>query len=431
MDGDKSSEQSPVYLDYNATTPLAPEVVTSITQGLQLWGNPSSGYRTGQVAKETIKVAREQVKVTIGADSVQEITFTSGGTEANHLALWSAIAQYRQCCQVASSSCPSSGSIPCHQVTTNIAHVVTSNIEHPAISAPLARLEQEGLVRVTRVPVVPGTGRWTVASVVDSVTPDTCMVTMMLANNETGIIQPVKDLFSQLKSNPPTTRCPILLHSDVAQAIGKIPVDVNDLCADMVTIVGHKFYGPRVGALYHRTGVPVTPMLFGGGQEAGLRPGTENTPMILGLGTACQLVSDNLASYSDHMRRIRDYLRDQLIKHFTLVNSDEPRSLKAGEVCWRYLDHLTLPNTLSVRVGGFTGPELLSHCRGSVEASCGAACHTGAGVSQVLVNSFLWGEEGARETVRLSVGRDTSEQDIDRVVGAFKQAVMLKQATSD
>ena len=412
MDGDSTSSSStPVYLDYNATTPLAPEVVTAIKNSLHLWGNPSSGYRTGRVAREAIDDARDKVARMIGAES-DEITFTSGGTEANHLAILSAVAQYRSVVTSDQASLP---------------HVVTSNVEHPAITAPLSQLETMGLITVTRVPVIPGTGRWSVPSVVDSVREDTCLVTMMLANNETGFIQPVRELFTQLRSHPPSTRCPLILHSDAAQVIGKMRVCVSELGADMITIVGHKFYGPRIGALYHRRGVSVTPMFHGGGQERGLRPGTENTPMIIGLGAASQLVTDNIDQFSSHMRRIRDYLRDQLIKHFTLVISDEAGALSAGEVCWRYLDQFTLPNTLSVRVGGVTGHELLMECSGAVEASTGAACHTGGGVSEVLVNSFTWGETGARETVRLSVGRDTTEEDIDIVVRAFKQAVIKKQ----
>ena len=157
------------------------------------------------------------------------------------------------------------------------------------------------------------------SNVLDAITRDTCMVTMMLANNETGFIQPVKELFTTIKKNPPKTLCPIILHTDAAQAIGKIPVNVDDLGADMLTVVGHKFYGPRIGCLYHRSGVSVTPMFFGGGQEAGLRPGTENTPMIVGLGVAAQLVSENIQKYSNHMKTMRDYLRDQLIRNLTLV----------------------------------------------------------------------------------------------------------------
>ena len=395
--------EAPVYLDYNATTPLAPEVESAIRDSLTLWGNPSSGYRTGTRAREAVREARQRLADMVGAE-VGEITFTSGGTESNHLAIWSALALHR-------SSHGSSG----------LPHVVTSNIEHPAITGPLVALEREGWCRVTWVPVVRGAGRWTVESVLDSLSADTCLVTVMLANNETGILQPVAELFSRIRQSS-HSRPPLILHTDAAQAIGKVKVEVKELCADMMTVVGHKFYGPRIGCLYHRAGVAVTPMLYGGGQEGGLRPGTENTPMIVGLGAAALLVTRNIEQYRDHLRTMRDHLRDQLIRHFKLVTSDEPVKLARGEICWRYVDRLTLPNTLSVRFGGWTGPRLLAACEADLEASCGAACHTGAGASHTLLNSFLWGEPGAAETVRLSVGRETSRADIERVVAALKAA---------
>ena len=396
--------EGPVYLDYNATTPLAPQVEAAIRDSLGLWGNPSSGYGTGARAREAVREARQRLAEMLGAEA-EEITFTSGGTESNHLAIWSALALYR-----------SSGG-------SGVAHIVTSNIEHPAITAPLAALEREGVCTVTTVPVVRGAGRWTVESVMDSLTPHTCLVTLMLANNETGIFQPVAELFSRIRQSPGVkTVTPIILHSDAAQAIGKIKVDVKELGADLVTVVGHKFYGPRIGCLYHKAGLKVTPMMYGGGQEGGLRPGTENTPMIVGLGAAALLVTRNLEEYSSHLRAMRDHLRDQLIRNFKLVTSDEPVSLARGEICWRYVDRLTLPNTLSLRFGGWTGPRLLAACEADLEASCGAACHTGAGASRTLLNSFLWGEAGAAETVRLSVGRETSRADIDRVVAAIKRA---------
>ena len=421
------SAKKPVYLDYNATTPLAPEVVEAVTRSLSLWGNPSSGYVTGQEARRCVKEARSHVARMIGAKEDQEITFTSGGTEANHLAIWSAVASYLDTASEAASSCPSS-SRPCHPESSSLPHIVTSNIEHPAVSGPLREMVQRGWARVTEVEVIPGTGRWTVEAVREAITVDTCLVTMMLANNETGFLQPVKELFGSLKDNPPSTRSPLILHTDAAQAIGKLSVQADDLSADMITIVGHKFYGPRIGALYHRVGVRVTPMFYGGGQEAGLRPGTENTPMIAGLGAACDLVTCHLDTYSRHMKEVRDHLVEHLIRNFNLVTSDEAKKLELGQVCWRYIDRLTLPNTLSLRVGGFTGPELLAMCRQEVEASCGAACHTGAGVSRVLVNSFTWAEAGAVETVRLSVGRDTTKAEVELVVRAFREAAERKRA---
>jgi len=184
---------SPVYLDYNATTPLAPEVTSSISESLHVWGNPSSGYRTGHVAKTVVEEARSKVANMIGS-SPDEVTFTSGGTEANHLAIWTALAHYRTSLdnnsQEELSTCPQlrSSTSPCHPSSTNVPHIVTSNIEHPAISAPLKMMESQGWCRVSMVPVIPGTGRWSVQNVLDAITLDTCLITMMLANNETGIL---------------------------------------------------------------------------------------------------------------------------------------------------------------------------------------------------------------------------------------------------
>ena len=206
-------------------------------------------------------------------------------------------------------------------------------------------------ILLVRVPVVPGTGRVTVPSVLGAVEQDTCLVTIMMANNETGVLQPVAEIFKALKERPPNTLVPPILHTDAAQAVGKVRVNVNELCADLVTIAGHKFYAPKVGALYHRSGVTVTPMFYGGGQEvrrknllfttihisitslqAGLRPGTENVPMIVGLGAAAELVTINLSLYSEHMAEMRNYLREQLIRRFQLVAGEDGGSLKAGEV---------------------------------------------------------------------------------------------------
>ena len=267
------TDSKPVYLDYNATTPLAPEVVEAVTSALAAWGNPSSGYRTGREARARVEAARAQVAEMVGAEP-EEVTFTSGGTEANHLAIWAALELYRGSDPAAViTRCPSPetrAAPACHPATSSrgLPHIVTSNIEHPAVTAPLAQLEARGWATVTRVPVVRGSGRWSVASMLEAVTPDTCLVTVMLANNETGILQPVKELFSALRASAPPTRVPILLHTDAAQAIGKIPVSGPELGADLVTIVGHKFYGPRIGALYHRKGVAVSPTEAGHGEHA-------------------------------------------------------------------------------------------------------------------------------------------------------------------
>ncbi|XP_023335092.1 selenocysteine lyase isoform X2 [Eurytemora carolleeae] len=330
----------PVYLDYNATTPLAPEVRSAIVDSLDNWGNPSSAHYLGVQAKKAIEKARGQVASMIGAKS-SEITFTSGGTESNHLAIWTAIHHFRE----RSKKTP---------------QIITTNIEHSAILEPLRKLENEGVCQVDYVPVVKGTGRVSVAELVSTVTDCTCLVTVMMANNETGIIQPVKQIFREITALNMTRNIPILVHTDAAQTIGKLDVNVDDLQADLLTIVGHKFYGPRIGALYHRGSDKwkVSPLLLGGGQEYGLRAGTENTPMIVGIGQAAELVNTNLDVYTNHMRKMRDYLRDGLIRKFNLVLEDTG-TLDLGQVLWRYVDINMLPNTLSVRFGGTTGSSIL------------------------------------------------------------------------
>jgi len=225
----------PVYLDYNATTPLDPEVVSAVASALtHLWGNPSSGYQTGRQAAQAVKTARCEVAKMIGA-APEEITFTSGGTESNHLAIWTAVDKYLKS-EPGTVSCPPKASSKCHPVSKGLPHIVTTNIEHCAIDLPLSKLESRGVMSVTRVPVVPGTGRVTVQAILEAVTTDTCLVTIMMANNETGVIQPVQEIFSQLRTCPPKTRVPILLHTDAAQSVGKINVSVSDLNCDLLTI---------------------------------------------------------------------------------------------------------------------------------------------------------------------------------------------------
>jgi len=396
----------PVYMDYNATTPLDPQVRTEITAGLELWGNPSSPYSVGTKAKAAVEKARSKVAEMIGAQSC-EITFTSGGTESNHMAIWTAIHHFRK------NNC-------------NVKpEIITTNIEHCAITAPLRKLEAEGLCTVRYIPAIKGSGRVSANEVISGISDATALITIILANNETGIIQPVKEIFREAREVNKRRSCPILLHTDAAQTIGKMKTNVDDLQADMLTIVGHKFYGPRIGALYHRssTSWQPAPLFYGGGQERGLRSGTENTPMIVGLGAAATLVSQYLDEYSEHMKSIRDYLRDGLIRNFKLVVSEVNPSLETGQVFWRYLDAQMLPNTLSVRFGGTTGRKMLDLLEDDLQASTGAACHTGGSVSQILLNSWDWGEQGAEQTIRLSVGRETTMADIDRVVEALRAAV--------
>ncbi|KAM6258509.1 selenocysteine lyase isoform 2-T3 [Porphyrio hochstetteri] len=303
-----------LYLDYNATTPLAPEVAWAVRDAMrQAWGNPSSAHPAGRKAKELIGSARESLARMVGGRP-EDIVFTSGGTEANNMVIHTACRHYRQ-----SQARPGD--------SWGMPHVVTSGVEHDSIRLPLEQLGKDGLAEATFVAVSPQSGRAEVDDILAAIRPTTCLVSIMLANNETGVIMPVTELSQRvqaLNQRRVAEGLPrILVHTDAAQMIGKGCVDVQELGVDYLTIVGHKFYGPRIGALYVRgpgTTTPLHPMLFGGGQERSFRPGTENTPMIAGLGQAAELVSKNWEAYEAHMRGVRDYLEARLE---ALLNSAE------------------------------------------------------------------------------------------------------------
>ncbi|XP_044144462.1 selenocysteine lyase [Bufo gargarizans] len=407
----ETSAKSKVYLDYNATTPPAAEVVDVITEALQeAWGNPSSSYSAGSKAKELIDTARAQIARMVRGKP-EDVIFTSGGTEANNMVLFSAVDYFNMSIKKEQSS-PLDMALP---------HIITSNVEHDSIVLPLKHLQRAHRAEVTFVPVSTRTGCVEVDDVVAALRPNTCLVSIMLANNETGVIMPISKLSHRLvpisKERKAQGLPSVLLHTDAAQALGKVSVDVQELGVHYLTIVGHKFYGPRIGALYvhgieHKT--PLLPMLHGGGQERNYRPGTENTPMIAGLGKAAELVSLHCPAYENHMRNVRDYMEERLQTAFDNMirfNSHFSRTER-------------LPNTCNVSLlrPAVLGREWLSHCD-YLLASVGAACHSDRGdrPSHVLLSSGV-PPEAARGAIRLSVGRDTSIEDVDLIVEDLKQA---------
>ncbi|CAL1535505.1 unnamed protein product [Lymnaea stagnalis] len=395
-----------VYLDYNATTPLADEVIQAITHSLSVaWGNPSSCHDIGTKANHVIKEARQHVASMIGAKAT-DIIFTSGGTEGNNWILQTAVQHYQKAFEAKIKS------IGDMDVKRNKPHFITSNIEHDSIKLVLEHFKDQEIADVTFLPVSKSSGAVHVEDVVAAVTPSTVMISIMLANNETGVIQPISDIGRRIKSinRQRGDNQRILLHTDAAQAIGKIGVNVEDLGVDYLTIVGHKFYGPRIGAVYvlnPGTSTPLYPLFFGGGQERNLRPGTENTPMIAGLGKAAELVHINLDLYSSKMQEVRDYLEEKLESCF------------GDSVCFngRFKDSQRLPNTCNVSFIGksaMPGHEILSQVP-SIQASVGAACHAQDRPSHILlaigISDFV-----ARRALRISVGRETTKQDIDAAV---------------
>ncbi len=367
----------PVYLDYNATTPVAPEVVDAMLPFLrEQFGNPSSSHDRGQFAKVAVTDARRQVAALIGA-TPDEIIFTGCATEANNLALLG----------VAAASGESKR------------HLVISAVEHPAVKQPALHLRELGW-DVSVVPV-DGFGQVVPEAVAAALRPDTALVSIMHANNEVGTIQPVAEIAALTRPRN------ILLHTDAAQSAGKIAVDVEALGVDLLALAGHKFYATKgVGALYVRAGTPIWAITFGADQERGLRPGTENVPAIVGLGVAARLARERLPEATVRLRGLRDRLHARLAEAIPgLVLNGRPDE--------------RLPNTLHVSFPSVTGRMLLHAASGEVAASLGSACHSEHdAVSGVLA---AMGVDAARAAgaVRLSVGMMTADEDADRAAAGL------------
>ncbi|XP_062957192.1 selenocysteine lyase isoform X2 [Cynocephalus volans] len=375
-----------------------------------------SPVASGRKAKDIINTARENLAKMIGGKS-QDIIFTSGGTEANNLVIHSMVKYFHE-------NQTSKGDTAEHHSPVQGAkpHFITCTVEHDSIRLPLEHLAEEQVAVVTFVPVSKVNGQAEVDDILAAIRPTTCLVTIMLANNETGVIMAVPEISRRIKAlnqKRVASGLPrILVHTDAAQALGKRRVDVQDLGVDFLTIVGHKFYGPRIGALYIRglgELTPLYPMLFGGGQEWNYRPGTENTPMIAGLGKAAELVTQNCEAYEAHMKDIRDYLEERLKTEFDKrihLNSQFPGTER-------------LPNTCNFSIRGpqLQGRLVLAQCR-TLLASVGAACHSDHGdqPSPVLLSCGI-PFDVARNALRLSVGRSTTRADVDLVVRDLKQAV--------
>ncbi|MBP89823.1 MAG: cysteine desulfurase NifS [Planctomycetaceae bacterium] len=372
-----------IYLDYNATTPIAPSVQEAMLPFLaEHYGNPSSSHALGRACHEAIEDARDRVAAVLGTHR-DEIVFTSGGTESNNLAL--------------------KGILMSHAPLVD-GHLVISAIEHPAIAEPAEYLERLGY----RVSVISCDKHGIVSpeAVASVLAADTKLVSIMHANNEIGTIQPIREIAELCRARD------ILVHTDAAQTIGKIRTFVEEMGVDMLSIAGHKVYGPKgVGALYVRQGVPLQPVTHGAAHEGGLRPGTENTPYIVALGQACFLAGKALDDASDRMAQLRDrlsgQLREAIGEELTINGEQAPR----------------LPNTLSVNFPRVAGVDLLARCP-ELCASTGAACHSGGTTMSPTLAAIGLSPNRARGTVRLSVGWYTSENDIDRttelLVGAWE-----------
>lgn len=369
-----------IYLDYNATTPILPEVREAMQPFLaEHFGNPSSDHSLGRACSEAISDAREQLASLIGADA-DEIVFTGGGTESNNAAIKGVFFN---------KQCFLSG------------HLVISEIEHPASTVPARWLAEHG-VRLTIVPC-DRDGIVDPDDVRKAIERDTRLVSIMLANNEVGTIQPIADIAAICRERN------ILSHTDAAQAVGKIPVDVRELGVDMLSIAAHKLYAPKgIGALYVREAVDLESLLHGASHERGMRAGTENTPYIVGLGRAARLAANRLSDApwsSDRRNQLYDLLKSHLGDN---VTTNVPL-----ETC--------LPNTLSVSFRNVTGTALLEGAP-EVCASTGAACHSGVSRVSATLAAMQIDREQALGTVRLSTGAFTSEDDVTHAAHILSNA---------
>jgi cysteine desulfurase len=364
-----------IYLDYNATTPVAPEVFRAMEPFLtKEFGNPSCDYFLGQRAREAVRQAREEVAALLGCGS-DDIVFTSGATEANNTVLKGVASQHGR------------------------GHFITVATEHPAVLAPCRFLQSQGF-GLTILPV-DSSGRVDPDEVRRALKPDTILISVMHANNETGAIQPVSEIGDLARE------AGVKFHTDAAQSVGKIPVDVDALQVDFLTVAGHKFYAPKgIGALYVRPGAAFTPLLHGASQESGRRAGTENVPYMVGLGEACRLARERLPFAPAHLQGLRD-------RFHGLLSADIPDLILNGPELER------LPNTLNVSFPNISGCDLMAGLP-EIAASLGSACHSGQEAISPVLAAMGVPASIARGAVRFSLGLLTGLKELEDA------AVMLR-----
>src|SRR5215467_4382188 len=377
IETDKS--MASIYLDYNASTPIDPAVTAAMRPFLEgHFGNPSSGHWAASGAGTALEDARSQVAALLGAEN-NEIIFTSGGSEANNLALKGVAWALKH-----------KGS-----------HIITSAVEHPAIVGPCRFLEQQGFA-VSIVPV-DRVGRIDPDDAARAVTPRTILISIMHANNEVGTIQPIAKISRIAGARG------VLLHTDAAQSVGKIATDVNRLGVDLLTIAGHKVYAPKgVGALYVRASTPLEPLIHGAGHEGGRRAGTESALPAVGFGTACALARDLTPMQQVRTLRDRFWLKLQEAFGNRIVLNGHP-------------EH-RLPNTLNVSFVGQIGAELLARLDG-VAASTGSACHTGHVELSPVLTAMRVAPEVSMGAIRFSLGRGTTNEEIESVANRLATLV--------
>ena len=375
-----------LYFDHSATTPIDPSVL-SLMNGLnqKMYGNPSSVYDLGRNAKNTIEIARRQFAESINCEP-KEIIFTGGGSEANNIVLWNMLHQKRN-------------------------HVITSSIEHPAILLVLKELEKLGVTH-TIIPV-DNNGNVNPDDIKNNITPDTGLITIMMANNEVGTIEPIEDIAIIAKDHD------ILFHSDAIQVLGKLPVDVKKLNMDMMSFSAHKFYGPKgVGALFLKNGVNIKLMILGGSQEKKMRAGTENVSGIAGLGLAAEIARKSTNEVCPHLVKLENHFRNRIleINHDIIFNGNLKNNLPG-------LINLTIPNISS--------DLLLIHLdKQGIAISNGSACSSGTISPSPILKAMGVSDKNNLESIRISAGKHNTIDEVDKLVDSIASSIMTIRKNS-
>jgi len=368
-----------LYFDHSATTPIHPDVLSLINELNQdIYGNPSSIHATGRKAKHVVETARKQIAAAINC-TPKEIIFTGGGSEANNLVLWNMIYRNRK-------------------------HVITSAIEHPAILAVLRQLEHLAITH-TIVPVNKY-GCVNPEDIDSAIRDDTGLITIMLANNEVGTVEPLQDIAKIAKKHN------VLFHSDGVQVLGKLPIDVQELGVDMMSFSAHKFYGPKgVGTLYIKEGVALKPLIAGGSQEKSLRAGTENVGGIAGLGRAAELVTKSLSDVGRTLTALETQFKTKFNEQHT-------------NIIYNGFEDNHLPGLISLTIPGIASDLLLIHLDNEdIAVSSGSACSAGTISPSTVLKAMGISDKQNLETIRISAGRDNTSTEVDQLIESMTRAI--------
>jgi len=368
-----------LYFDHSATTHIHTDVLSLINEVNQdIYGNPSSIHAAGRKAKHVVETARKQIAAAINC-APKEIIFTGGGSEANNLVLWNMIYRNRK-------------------------HVITSAIEHPAILAVLRQLEHLAITH-TIVPVNKY-GCVNPEDIDSAIRDDTGLITIMLANNEVGTVEPLQDIAKIAKKHN------VLFHSDGVQVLGKLPIDVQELGVDMMSFSAHKFYGPKgVGALYIKEGIAMKPLIAGGSQEKSLRAGTENVGGIAGLGCAADLVTKSLSDVGRTLTALETQFKTKFSEQHT-------------NIIYNGFEDNHLPGLISLTIPGIASDLLLIHLDNEdIAVSSGSACSAGTISPSPVLKAMGISDKQNLETIRISAGRDNTSTEVDQLVKAMTRAI--------